>query len=82
VNSRQRLKYSRRRRKRKTQRIISAKKEINEIVVGKVLNEIAYHHYSIKYGSSFEASIGAEAIYTLFSRNLILKKKKKHSHRS
>jgi DNA-directed RNA polymerase subunit beta' len=48
--------------------LLNTKREINEIVVGKVLNEIAYHHYGIKYGSSFEASIGAEAIYTLFKK--------------
>ncbi len=48
--------------------LLNTKREINEIVVGKVLNEIAYHHYGIKYGSSFEASIGAEAIYALFKK--------------
>jgi DNA-directed RNA polymerase subunit beta' len=42
------------------------KKEVGEIFEGKVLNEIQYHHYSLKYGSCFEASIGAEAIYELF----------------
>lgn len=44
----------------------NTKKEIAEIRVGKVLNELSYHHYSLKYGSAFEASIGAEAIYQLF----------------
>ncbi len=58
--------------------LTNTKREINEIVVGKVLNEIAYHHYSIKYGSSFEASIGAEAIYTLF-KNLDLEKLKEET---
>jgi DNA-directed RNA polymerase subunit beta' len=53
----------------------STKKEINEIVPGKVLNEIAYHHFGLKYGSCFEASIGAEAICTLF-RNMDLGKLK------
>jgi DNA-directed RNA polymerase subunit beta' len=46
--------------------LANTKKEIAEIRVGKVLNEISYHHYSLKYGSAFEASTGAEAIYTLF----------------
>jgi DNA-directed RNA polymerase subunit beta' len=51
--------------------LASTKREINEIVPGKVLNEIAYHHFGLKYGSCFEASIGAEAIFTLFkSMNL------------
>lgn len=53
----------------------STKREIGEIVVGRVLNEIAYHHYSIKYGSCFEANIGAEAIFELF-KNLDLEKLK------
>ncbi len=44
----------------------STKKEIAEIVPGKVLNEIAYHHFGLKYGSCFEASIGAEAIHSIF----------------
>lgn len=51
--------------------LTNTKHEINEIVVGKVLNEIAYHHFGIKYGSCFEASIGAEAIFALF-KNLDL----------
>jgi DNA-directed RNA polymerase subunit beta' len=54
----------------------STKKEINEIYEGKVLNEISYHHFSLKYGTCFEASIGAEAIYTLF-KNIDLEKLKK-----
>jgi len=46
--------------------LTNTKKEIGEIRVGKVLNEISYHHYSLKYGSAFEASTGAEAVYSLF----------------
>jgi len=53
--------------------LTSTKKEIGEIVPGKVLNEIAYHHFGLKYGSCFEASIGAEAIYNLF-KNMDLNK--------
>jgi len=53
--------------KEKLKELLSnTKKEISEIVPGKVLNEIAYHHFGLKYGSCFEASIGAEAIFTLF----------------
>ncbi len=44
----------------------STKHEIDEIYEGKVLNELSYHHYSLKYGTAFEASIGAEAIYNIF----------------
>ena len=51
------------------------KKEIGEIYEGKVLNEISFHHYSLKYGTCFEANIGAEAIYSIF-KNLDLGKLK------
>src|SRR5690606_12644624 len=51
--------------------LLSAKKEIDNIVEGKVLLEAEYHTYSLKYGSCFEAGIGAEAIYTIF-KNLDL----------
>ena len=53
----------------------SIKKEILEIYEGKVLNEISFHHYSLKYGTCFEANIGAEAIYSIF-KNLDLNKLK------
>lgn len=46
--------------------LTNTKKEIGELKVGKVLSELAYHHYSLKYGSAFEAGIGAEAIHGLF----------------
>ncbi len=58
----------------------AAKKEMAEIYEGKVLNEISFHHYSLKYGTCFEASIGAEAIYSIF-KNLDLKKLKEHTER-
>ena len=56
----------------------STKKEIGEIYEGKVLNEISFHHYSLKYGTCFEANIGAEAIYSIF-KNLDLNKLKIHT---
>lgn len=55
--------------------LTNTKREINDIVAGKVLNEIAYHHFGLKYGACFEASIGAEAIFILF-KNLDLEKLK------
>jgi hypothetical protein len=62
--------------KEKLKELLSnTKKEISEIVPGKVLNEIAYHHFGLKYGSCFEASIGAESIYSIF-KNLDLDKLK------
>lgn len=56
----------------------STKKEIGEIYEGKVLNEISFHHFSLKYGTCFEANIGAEAIYSIF-KNLDLNKLKIHT---
>ncbi|MDP1760539.1 MAG: DNA-directed RNA polymerase subunit beta' [Candidatus Woesebacteria bacterium] len=56
----------------------STKKEIGEIYEGKVLNEISFHHYSLKYGTCFEANIGAEAIHSIF-KNLDLNKLKIHT---
>lgn len=58
----------------------SIKKEILEIYEGKVLNEISFHHYSLKYGTCFEANIGAEAIYYIF-KNLDLNKLKNHTEK-
>src|SRR3990170_2817020 len=54
---------------------LNAKKEIGEINEGKVLNELSYHHYSLKYGTCFEAAIGAEAVYSIF-KNMDLTKVK------
>jgi DNA-directed RNA polymerase subunit beta' len=45
-----------------------AKKEIESIKIGLILDEMTYHKFSLKYSSAFEASIGAEAIYQLFRR--------------
>jgi DNA-directed RNA polymerase subunit beta' len=45
---------------------VETKNEINGIQKGVVLDEVAYHKYSMKYGSLFEAEIGAEAIYKIF----------------
>ncbi len=58
----------------------STKKEVGEIYEGKVLNEISFHHYSLKYGTCFEANIGAEAIYSIF-KNLDLAKLKIHTEK-
>lgn len=52
---------------------LNAKKDIETIAEGRVLDEIEYHNFSIKYGTLFEAGIGAEAIFNIF-RNVDLKK--------
>jgi DNA-directed RNA polymerase subunit beta' len=61
--------------------LANTKKEIAEIRVGKVLNELSYHHFSLKYGSSFEANIGAESIFELF-KNIDLEKLKGETEKS
>ncbi len=43
------------------------KKEIESIVAGRVLDEMSFHRFSIKYSTLFEARIGAEAIFDLFN---------------
>ncbi|HXK38133.1 MAG TPA: DNA-directed RNA polymerase subunit beta' [Candidatus Paceibacterota bacterium] len=45
-----------------------AKKEIESLAVGLVMDELTYHKFSLKYSSAFEAAIGAEAIYDLFKK--------------
>ncbi len=45
--------------------LINAKQEIDGIQPGIVLDEVMYHNYSMKYGTLFEAKIGAEAIYDI-----------------
>jgi DNA-directed RNA polymerase subunit beta' len=45
-----------------------AKTEIEGVVVGRVLDELEYHRFSVKYGGLFEARIGAEAIYDIFCK--------------
>ncbi|MDB5265926.1 MAG: DNA-directed polymerase subunit beta, DNA-directed polymerase subunit beta [Parcubacteria group bacterium] len=57
------------------ERMTTAKSEIDSVVVGKVFDEMAYHRFSVKYGTLFEAKIGAEAIYDIF-RGLDLPKLK------
>lgn len=42
------------------------KADIEKIKEGIVLDEIDYHRFSVKYGTFFEAGIGAEAIYNIF----------------
>ncbi len=53
--------------------LVATKVEIDSMRVGKVLDEVHYHKYALKYGTIFEASIGAEAVYNIF-KNLDIKK--------
>ncbi len=45
-----------------------AKKEIESIQMGVVLDEAAYHLFAVKYGAMFRAAIGAEALYTILKK--------------
>ena len=53
--------------------LTATKKEIAEIKPNKIFDELTYHRFSMKYGTCFEAGIGAEAIYDIF-KTMDLKK--------
>ncbi|HVU79819.1 MAG TPA: DNA-directed RNA polymerase subunit beta, partial [Candidatus Paceibacterota bacterium] len=44
---------------------LEAKRDIDSLEIGAVLDEPKYHRFAIKYGAMFEAGIGAEALYAL-----------------
>ena len=46
--------------------LVATKKEIAEIKPNKIFDELTYHRFSMKYGTCFEAGIGAEAIFQIF----------------
>ena len=46
--------------------LTDARAELDNLKVWKVLDEVSYHKYSMKYGGIFEAETGAEAVYNLF----------------
>ena len=48
--------------------VVTARKEIESLSPGFVMDEMTYHKYAMKYGSLFEATIGAEAIYDLLKK--------------
>jgi DNA-directed RNA polymerase subunit beta' len=48
--------------------VVTARKEIESLVPGMVMDEATYHKYAVKYGALFEAAIGAEAIYDLLKK--------------
>lgn len=48
--------------------LLNSKKEIESLVEGRVLDEMVYHKFALKYGTAFEAGIGAEAIYNIFKK--------------
>jgi DNA-directed RNA polymerase subunit beta' len=46
--------------------LTATKKEIAELKPWKIFDEMTYHRYAMKYGTCFEAGIGAEAVYNVF----------------
>ncbi len=48
--------------------VVNAKREIESLVPGFVMDEVQYHKYSVKYGALFEAGIGAEAIFEILKK--------------
>ena len=49
-------------------RFNEVKQEIESLRVGIVLDEVSYHRFSLKYGSVFQAEIGAEALYDILKK--------------
>ena len=47
---------------------LTARGEIEQIVAGFVMDEATYHKYAMKYGSIFEATIVAEAVFELLKK--------------
>ncbi len=48
--------------------VLNARREIESLVPGFVMDEMTYHKYGVKYGALFEASIGAEAIFEILKK--------------
>lgn len=46
----------------------SAKQDVERLSIGQILDEQTYHKFSVKYGTMFEAGIGADAVYELCRR--------------
>ncbi|MBI3634509.1 MAG: DNA-directed RNA polymerase subunit beta', partial [Candidatus Yonathbacteria bacterium] len=53
--------------------LLSSKQEIESLVEGRVLDEMAYHRFALKYSTAFEAEVGAEAIYNIFKKLDLMK---------
>lgn len=45
--------------------LLNAKRDIDSISIGKVLDEATFHRFSVRYGTMFEAEIGAEALHNV-----------------
>jgi len=49
-------------------RMDEAKRDIENILPGSILDEMHYHKFSMRYATLFEAEIGAEAIHKVFKK--------------
>src|SRR3989338_2449188 len=43
----------------------NARKDLADLKIHKILSEVEYHRFSLKYGDIFEAGIGAETLYNV-----------------
>lgn len=48
--------------------LLTAKRDIDSLQELRVLDEVEYYNFGMKYGTMFEASIGAEAIFNIFKK--------------
>ncbi len=53
--------------------VVTARREIETLNPGFVMDEVVYHKYSMKYSAIFEASIGAEAIFDILKKTDLTK---------
>ena len=53
--------------------VVTARKEIESLEPGFVMDEVMYHKFSMKYGAIFEANIGAEAIFDILKKTDLTK---------
>jgi DNA-directed RNA polymerase subunit beta' len=64
--------------------VATARRDIERIRMGAVLDEASYHAYIVRYGAMFEAAIGAEALHTTLKnvdlKSFIVELKEQHEH--
>ncbi|NDE67975.1 DNA-directed RNA polymerase subunit beta' [bacterium] len=57
--------------------VVNARREIESLEEGFVMDEVSYHKFSMKYGSLFEAGIGAEAVFEILKKVDMVKLKER-----
>ena len=53
-------------RERLKESLAEARRQLESLTKWKVVDEVSYHRLSLKFGTCFEAGIGAEAVYNIF----------------